>query len=216
MYRTAGSSGAVGTFCLKFFPKAGATESLLSVLAAFCSHPEVSGLRAVQDGHLPSCCTTQTTTISDHAGPYSMFKSVKFKRNRLHCLLKFPCLIVFLLDCVSSRQELWQRPPHRQAVRVGGFQCLPFMQAAHFLSRAAFANLRCCETDPKGKSSPNPICSHDMWEKDGKRRPNLPVFAGEVRHLIALQSNLITNAWMRSAASTTSAMNPTCQKLSCF
>ena len=106
---------------------------------------------AVQDGPLTSCCTTQNT-IPHHAHTPCYHVQLCQVREKLFSL--FPCLID--LDCVSSRQELWQRPPpnDRQWGLVA-FSVRLLCRLYSFCSRAAFANLRRCETDPR-RSSPNP------------------------------------------------------------
>ena len=162
-------------------------ESLLSILAASCSHPEVSGLRQFRMDlwHPAAPRKTRYRTM--------LILHVQLCQVREKLFSLFPCLID--LDCVSSRQELWQRPPPMTGSEGWWLSVSAFCARLYsFCSRAAFANLRRCETDPR-KSPPNTISSHDMWEKDRKRRPHLPVFA--------LRSSS-DHKWMQSAGSTTS------------
>ena len=142
---------------------------------------------AVQDGPLTSCCTTQNT-IPHHAhtprSTLSSSREIVFTVSLLDwswlCFLKAGA--VATTPPMTGSEGWW--------LSVSAF-CARLYS---FCSRAAFANLRRCETDPR-KSPPNTISSHDMWEKDRKRRPHLPVFA--------LRSSS-DHKWMQSAGSTTS------------
>jgi hypothetical protein len=154
VYRTAWSSGAVGTFCLKLFPKRGTRErereSLLSILAASCSHPEVSGLRQFRmDLWHPAAPrkTRYRTMLILHV---TMFNSVKFERNCFHCFLAWLILIVF-----PQGRSCGNDPPNDRQWGLVAFSVRLLCRLYSFCSRAAFANLRRCETDPR-RSSPNP------------------------------------------------------------
>lgn len=152
---------------MKLFPKRGTREREREPTKHTCSilqPPRSFWTSAVQDGPLTSCCTTQNT-IPHHAHTPCYHVQLCQVREKLFSL--FPCLID--LDCVSSRQELWQRPPPMTG------------SEGWWLSVSAF----CAGCTVSAVEQHSQICGAvkltrgDLLQtqKDRKRRPHGPVFA---------------------------------------